>query len=91
MKIDELKRAKDQRPFQSFRIRMADGREIEIKHPDAVAWGHETGPRMVFALSNGEHHWIDIALVSSLVLPSPPSRPVPTEELDHERGKRGCH
>ena len=75
MKIDELKRAKDKRPFQPFRIRMVDGREIEIKHPDAVAWGHQTGPRMVFALSNGEHHWIDIALVSSLVLPEPAEPP----------------
>jgi hypothetical protein len=75
MKIDELKRAKDQRPFQPFRIRMADGREIEIKHPDAVAWGLETGPRMVFALCNGEHHWIDIALVSALVLPEPAEPP----------------
>jgi hypothetical protein len=30
---------------------------------------------MVFALSNGEHHWIHIALVSSLVLPEPAEPP----------------
>ncbi len=36
VQIDELKKAKDQRPFQPFRIRMADGTEIEIKHPDAA-------------------------------------------------------
>ena len=38
MKIEELKKAKDRRPFQPFSIRMADGREIEVRHPDAVAW-----------------------------------------------------
>ena len=38
MRIDELKKAKDQRPFQPFWIRMADGREIEIRHPDVIAW-----------------------------------------------------
>ena len=71
MKIEELKRAKDQRPFQPFLIRMADGREIRIKHPNAVAWGSETGPRMIFCIADGEHHWVDVALVSSLVLPVP--------------------
>ena len=39
MKIEELKKAKDRRPFQPFLIRMADGREIEVRHPDAIAWG----------------------------------------------------
>ena len=69
MKIQELKQAKYDRPFQPFRIRMADGREIEIKHPDAVSWDRETNPRMVFCLAGGEHHWVDLALVTSLVLP----------------------
>ena len=38
MKIAEIKDAKDQRPFQPFLIRMADGREIQVMHPDAIAW-----------------------------------------------------
>jgi len=42
VKIDELKKAKDQRPFQPFHVRMADGREIQVTHPDAVAWHPDT-------------------------------------------------
>jgi hypothetical protein len=70
MKIDELKQAKDQRPFVPYRIHAADGREVLIKHPDAVAWDVDD-PRMVFAVSGGERHWIDVALVSSLVFSEP--------------------
>jgi hypothetical protein len=36
--IEELKKAKDERPFRQFLIRMADGREIPVTHPNAVAW-----------------------------------------------------
>jgi hypothetical protein len=36
--IAELKKVKDRRPFEPFLIRTADGREILIRHPDAVAW-----------------------------------------------------
>ena len=77
MKIEEFEGAKDQRPFQPFLIRMANGREIQVRHPDAVAWGSETGPRMVFCIAGGEHHWIDIAMVSSQVLPVPAQLPGP--------------
>ena len=37
MRIEELKKAKDRRPFEPFEVRMADGRSLLIKHPDAVA------------------------------------------------------
>jgi hypothetical protein len=70
MKIEELRRAKNQQPFQPFRIRMADGREIEIKHPDALAWDADS-PRVAFALAQGEHHWIEVGLITSLVSPVP--------------------
>ena len=72
MKLDEIKRVKDQRPFQPFLIRMADGREIRISHPDAISWDVES-PRMAFAISKGEHHWMEVALITSLVLPVPAS------------------
>lgn len=52
MKIDELKRAKDQRPFQSFLIRTADEREVPVNHPDAVAWDAEF-PRIVVCVLPG--------------------------------------
>jgi hypothetical protein len=75
VKIDELKKAKDQRPFQPFRIRVADSREIEIKHPDAVAWDERENPKVALAISQGEHHWIEVALIASLVSPEPSQPP----------------
>ncbi|MGO9598953.1 MAG: hypothetical protein ACLP7Q_13270 [Isosphaeraceae bacterium] len=81
MKLDEIKRAKDQRPFQPFLIRMADGREIRMSHPDAISWDEES-PRMAFAISKGEHCWIEVALIRSLVLTVPASG----EPEDGERG-----
>jgi hypothetical protein len=66
MKIEELKRAKDRRPFQPFRIRMADGREFQVRHPDAVSWGGDGGRIVSYISPNDEWEVIDIALVTSL-------------------------
>jgi hypothetical protein len=65
MKVEDLKRLKDQRPFQPFRLRLTDGHKIEIKHPDAVSWDVGAS-RTVFAISGGQHYWLDIALVTAL-------------------------
>ena len=73
MRIEELKRAKDQRPFRPFRIRMADGREIEVRHPDAVSWGGEHGRIVSYLSPSDEWEVIDIALVTSLA--SVPAQP----------------
>src|SRR5579884_250458 len=71
MKVDELKRAKDQRPFQPFEIRMADGRLVTVRQPDTLAWDPEV-PRTAIALAEGGG-WevIDIALITSLGIPAP--------------------
>jgi hypothetical protein len=74
VKIEELKKAKDQRPFQAFLIRMADGREVRATHPDGLAWDREN-PRVVLAISQGEYHWIEVALITSLVLQIPAGAP----------------
>jgi hypothetical protein len=68
MTIDDIRRAKNQRPFQAYRLIMADGREIQINHPDAVSWESDRS-RTIFAISQGEHHWIDIRQVTQLALP----------------------
>ena len=69
MKIDELKKAKDRRPFQPFLIRTADGREVEVRHPDAIAWGNQ---RIVSYVSpTDDWEVIDVALVTSLLIPAP--------------------
>ena len=75
MKLDELKRAKDQRPFQPFEIRTADGRSVTIRHPDTVAWDPES-PRIAICLvEGGGWEIIDIALTTSLGIPAPKPPP----------------
>ncbi len=65
MRIDELKRAKNERPFRPFLIHMADGREINVRHPDAVAWDN---PRIAICATPGGWEVIDVALITSLAL-----------------------
>jgi hypothetical protein len=68
VKIDDLKKAKDRRPFEPFLIRLTDGREVEVRHPDAVAWGSE-GSRTVTYVTPDDQWWmIDIGLVTALRL-----------------------
>jgi hypothetical protein len=66
VKIEDLKAAKDRRPFEPFWIRMADAREIEVRHPDAVSWGGESSRRVTYNSPNDQWEMIDIALVTSL-------------------------
>ncbi len=84
MKIEELKGAKDRRPFQPFRIRMADGRELEVRHPDAVSWGGEHGRIVSYISPNDEWEVIDIALVTSLGTVGIPSPAKPKAEGNGE-------
>ena len=71
MKIEELKRIKDQRPFQPFEIRTADGRAITVRHPDTLAWDPES-PRIVICLiEGGAWEIIDVALITSLGISAP--------------------
>jgi hypothetical protein len=71
MKIEELKRAKDQRPFQPFEIRTADGRSIAVRHPDMLAWDPESPRTAVCLIEGGGWDVIDVALTTSLEIPAP--------------------
>jgi hypothetical protein len=72
MRIEELKKAKDQRPFVPFLIRMADGRELEVRHPDAVAWDDGSPRTAVCVPPGGGWEVIEVALITSLGTPIPP-------------------
>jgi hypothetical protein len=76
VQIEELKKAKDQRPFQPFLIRMEDGREIQVRNPDAVAWDFDRPRIAVCAMPGGGWEVIDVAQVTSLGVP----RLAPAEE-----------
>jgi hypothetical protein len=71
MKLEEIKAAKDQRPFQRFVIHTADGREFLVTDPDANAWG-DASPRIVICgQPNGGWRIIDVALITSLGMQAP--------------------
>jgi hypothetical protein len=81
MKIEELKRAKDQKPFQPFFIRAADGREVQVRHPDAVAW-YEDSPRVAICATKDGWEVIEVALITSLAMthgPAPAAGPIASE------------
>ncbi len=84
MRIEELRNAKDRRPFSPFSIRMADGKELEVRHPDAVAWGSDRS-RIVWYISPVDD-WvtIDIALVTALAGPAPSPSPSSSGESPTE-------
>ena len=75
MKIEQLKKMKDQRPFKPFSLRMADGKEIRVTHPDAIAWGGKDGRIVSFVSPQDDWELIDIALVTSLGGPAPSPEP----------------
>ncbi len=71
MTIEEIKTAKDQRPYQPFVIHLADGRELSVSHPDGVAWN--PGARRIVVCgvpargdTNGGWEIIDVSLITSL-------------------------
>jgi hypothetical protein len=80
MRIEELRNAKNETPFQPFLIRMADGNTIRVTHPDALAWaareadpdedeGGLDEPDVVYCVSpTGQRIVIDLALVTALEL-----------------------
>src|SRR5262249_22722659 len=75
MRIEELRRAKDQRPVRPFMIRMADGREIQVRPPDAIAWGPEHPRTATCVLPNGGWEYINFALITSLGVSALPANP----------------
>ena len=73
MRIEELKKAMDERPFRPFSIRMADGRKIQITHPDTVAWESDRARSAFCIVPGGGWEIIDIALATSLDMQAPAS------------------
>jgi hypothetical protein len=75
MRIEELKKAMELRPFRPFFIRMADGREVRVTYPDAVAWGSNEARTVICAQPDGGWDVIEVALVTSLGYPAAAERP----------------
>ena len=62
-RIRELLRAV---PFQPFVIRMADGREYRIEHPDFVLAASSDVPQVTIEEPNGRQHFLSVLLMTSI-------------------------
>jgi hypothetical protein len=72
MRIHDLKEAKGRRPFEPFTIHLADGREITVSHPDALAWeGPDFAPILFEILPGGKWEEINFAAITSLSIKAP--------------------
>ena len=67
MRLDDLKEAKNRRPFEPFEIQVADGRAIPIGHPDALAWqGPDFAPVLHVVHADGRREVVNFAAITSL-------------------------
>jgi hypothetical protein len=62
-RIRELLQA---RPFHPFVIRMADGREYRIDHPDFVLAASSDIPQITIEEPDGRQHFLSALLVTSV-------------------------
>jgi hypothetical protein len=72
--IEELKEAKNRRRFEPFHIHLADGRDLRITHPDAVAWDADS-PRRIVAIHESGFDFVDLTLITSIQVPHPEAAP----------------
>ena len=65
MTIDQLRRMHQARPFSPFRVRMADGRHLDVSHPEFLAHTPK-GRTIMIARPDESFEVIDLLLVTSL-------------------------
>ncbi len=53
-------------PFQPFTIRMADGREHPVEHPDFVLASSTEVPQVIIEESGGDTHFLSVLLLASI-------------------------
>ena len=67
MRLDDLREIKNRRPFEPFDIHLSDGREITVRHPDALAWeGPDFAPVLYIVLGSGRWEVVNFAAITSL-------------------------
>lgn len=73
MTTEQLPKLMRARPFQPFVIRTADGREVEVRHPEAIAY---PGGRIAVVVGPDESvEIIDLLLVPTLRVAGPAPSP----------------
>ena len=67
MRIDELRSIHKARPFRPFTIRVADGREYFVVHPEFLAYAPPSRTLSVVT-PKGFHDIIDLMMITSIHL-----------------------
>jgi len=80
MTVERIRDVHQARPFHPFRIHLAEGRNLLVKHPEFMSMS-PTGRTLVVHLRDESMQIIDLLLVTSLELPNGRSR-------SQARGKR---
>jgi hypothetical protein len=58
-------------PFRPFTIRMGDGREYRIEHPDFVLAAANDIPNVTIEEADGRQHYLSVLLMTSIEVDSP--------------------
>ena len=65
MRIEELRKLHQTRPFTPFRIHLADGRSFDVEHPEFLAQT-ASGRAIIVTLPDDSFEIIDTLMVTSL-------------------------
>lgn len=65
MTIDQIRKLHQARPFQAFRLHMADGRALEVPHPEMLAI-MPPGRTVFVATGEEDYEIVDLLLFASL-------------------------
>ena len=73
MNVDSIRNALHREPFQAFSLRLADGREVSVPHPDFVA----VSPRQVIVVNPADESvtWLEPLLIVLLEFAASASQP----------------
>jgi hypothetical protein len=66
--IEDLRAAKNRKPFQPFVIALQDGRRVEVASPYTIEWGPDQSRTMVVITSTERREVIDLEAITSLNL-----------------------
>jgi hypothetical protein len=66
MTMEQLRKAYREQPFRAFALRLADGREIRVDHPEFLAIPPDPARTFMVTGPGEDHRIIDLLLVVSL-------------------------
>jgi hypothetical protein len=66
MTIDQIRKAHQARPFQPFRIHLADSRAIDVTHPELLAVNEPGRTIIIVTGDESLYEVVDLLLVTSV-------------------------